>query len=46
VASVDWRRIHYEHRFSARDFEEEARAAGLRVVFHEGGDVGAAVLMI
>jgi SAM-dependent methyltransferase len=46
VASGDWRGIHYEHRFSASDFEKEARAAGLRVVFHERGDVGAAVLMI
>jgi SAM-dependent methyltransferase len=46
VASADWRGIHYEHRFSASDFEEEARAAGLRVVFHERGEVGAAVLMV
>lgn len=46
VASGDWRGIHYEHQFSASDFEKEARAAGFRVVFHERGDVGAAVLMV
>jgi SAM-dependent methyltransferase len=46
VASRDWRSIHFEHRFSARDFEKEARAAGLKVVFHERGEVGAAVLMV
>jgi SAM-dependent methyltransferase len=45
-ASADWRGIHYEHRFSASDFEREACAAGLRVVFHERGEVGAAVLMV
>jgi SAM-dependent methyltransferase len=28
-------RIHYEHRFVDGEFENEARAAGLTVVFHE-----------
>ena len=46
VASRDWRSIHFEHQFSATDFETAARAAGLRVVFHERGEVGAAVLMV
>ncbi|MBI2159998.1 MAG: class I SAM-dependent methyltransferase [Candidatus Rokubacteria bacterium] len=35
--------IHYEHRFSAGEFEAEARAAGLAVTFHEMEE-GVAVL--
>ena len=44
-ASRDRRAIHYEHRFSAQEFEDEARAAGLVVGFHGREDVGTAVLM-
>lgn len=35
---------HYEHRFTPDDLEGEARAAGLTMAFHEGGQVGRAVL--
>jgi SAM-dependent methyltransferase len=36
---------HYEHQFTSEGLEEEARAAGLTVAFHEGGEIGRAVLM-
>jgi SAM-dependent methyltransferase len=36
--------LHYEHHFSTGEFEREARAAGLTVVFHECADDGTAVL--
>jgi SAM-dependent methyltransferase len=36
---------HYEHQFTREALEEEARAAGLTVVFHERGEVGTAVLI-
>jgi SAM-dependent methyltransferase len=35
---------HYEHRFTAGGLEDEALAAGLKVAFHEVGEVGRAVL--
>jgi SAM-dependent methyltransferase len=35
---------HYEHQFTREGFEEEARAGGLTVAFHDGGEVGLAVL--
>jgi SAM-dependent methyltransferase len=38
-------RIHYEHQFVDGEFESEARAAGLTVVFHERRE-GAAVLTV
>jgi len=41
----DRRAIRYEHQFQEGELDEEARAAGLTVVFHERGDVGTAVLM-
>jgi SAM-dependent methyltransferase len=41
----DWQAIHYEHRFWEDELENEARAAGLRVVHHDRRDVGTAVLM-
>ena len=37
--------IRYEHQFQEGELNEEARAAGLTVVFHEWDDVGTAVLM-
>jgi SAM-dependent methyltransferase len=37
--------IHYEHQFVDGEFESEAHAAGLRVVFHERRDEGTAVVM-
>ena len=42
-AAGDWQHIHYEHQFVEGELEEEARAAGLTVVFHDRGD-GTAVL--
>ena len=42
-AAGDWQRIHYEHQFVEGELEEETRAAGLTVVFHDRGD-GTAVL--
>jgi SAM-dependent methyltransferase len=39
-------RLHYEHQFVDGEFENEARAAGLTVVFHERGTEGTAVLMV
>ena len=41
-----WNRVHYEHQFQEGEFEQEARAAGLSVVFHERGDEGTAVLTV
>ena len=38
--------IHYEHQFIDDELENEARAAGLRVVFHERRNVGIAVLTV
>lgn len=35
---------HYEHRFTPDGLEDEARAAGLKVAFHEGAEVSRAVL--
>jgi SAM-dependent methyltransferase len=40
------RALRYEHQFREGELEEEARAAGLTVTFHERGDVGTAVLML
>ena len=31
---ADWRFVHYEHHFDGVEIEAEARAAGLRVLFH------------
>jgi SAM-dependent methyltransferase len=36
--------IHYEHHFTRAEFEIEARAAGLTVLFHQVTDDGTAVL--
>jgi SAM-dependent methyltransferase len=44
-ATRDRHAIHYEHQFWEGELENEARAAGLTVVFHERSDVGTAVLM-
>lgn len=46
-SSGDWHVIHYEHQFREGEFENEARAAGLTLVFHELYDslTGTAVLM-
>jgi SAM-dependent methyltransferase len=44
-AGGGWKRVHYEHQFQEGEFEQEARAAGLTVVFHERADEGTAVLM-
>jgi SAM-dependent methyltransferase len=35
---------HYEHRFTPESLADEVRAAGLTVAFHEGGEIGRAVL--
>jgi SAM-dependent methyltransferase len=35
---------HYEHRFTPDGLADEVRAAGLTVAFHEGGEIGRAVL--
>lgn len=35
---------HYEHRFTPDGLEAEVRAAGLRVAFHEPGEIGRIVL--
>jgi hypothetical protein len=35
---------HYEHRFTPEGLVDEVRAAGLTVAFHEGGEIGRAVL--
>lgn len=43
-ASGSWKHVHYEHQFQDGEFEKEARAAGLAVVFHERADEGTAVL--
>jgi SAM-dependent methyltransferase len=43
-AGRDRHAIHYEHQFWEGELENEARAAGLTVVFHERSDVGTAVL--
>lgn len=45
-AAGDRQRLHYEHRFREGEFENEACAAGLTVVFHERRDEGTAVLMV
>ena len=37
--------VHYEHQFTREGLEEEARAATLRVAFHERADEGTAVLI-
>jgi hypothetical protein len=34
-AAGDSHALHYEHQFREGEFDEEARAAGLTVVFHE-----------
>jgi SAM-dependent methyltransferase len=44
-ATRDRHAIHYEHQFGEGELENEARAAGLTVVFHERSDVGTAVLL-
>ena len=36
--------VHYEHQFTRESLEGEARAAGLKVVFHERGEEGMTVL--
>ncbi len=45
-AAGDRQAIHYEHQFLEGELENEARAAGLTVVFHERREVGTAVLMV
>jgi SAM-dependent methyltransferase len=45
-AAGDRRVIHYEHQFWEGELENEARAAGLTVVFHEPREEGTAVLMV
>jgi SAM-dependent methyltransferase len=57
LARADWRpepydeiyfdagRLHFEHQFRPEEFEDEARAAGLRMVFHHTNDAGRAVLV-
>lgn len=37
--------LHYEHRFGPGEIEDEGRAAGLTVTFHEAADEGTAVLV-
>jgi len=36
--------VHYQHEFTRESLEDEARAAGLTVAFHERGDEGTAIL--
>ncbi len=43
--TADRRSVRYEHLFSEGELENEARAAGLTMVFHERSEVGTAVLM-
>jgi len=43
-ASGDPGAIHYEHHFTKAEFEGEARAAGLTILFHQVTDDGTAVL--
>jgi SAM-dependent methyltransferase len=57
LARSDWRpepydeiyleagRLHYEHQFRPEELEDEARAAGLRVVFHQANDAGRVLLV-
>jgi SAM-dependent methyltransferase len=57
LARSDWRpepsdeiyleagRLHFERQFRPEELEDEARAAGLRVVFHQSNDTGRAVLV-
>jgi SAM-dependent methyltransferase len=40
----DHRAIHYEHQFVDGELEHEARAAGLKVIFHERRNQGTVVL--
>jgi SAM-dependent methyltransferase len=44
-AAGNGRAIHYEHHFSKGELENEARAAGLTIVFHEPNEEATAVLM-
>jgi hypothetical protein len=48
IAPADggWTQVNYEHQFRDGEFEQEARAAGLTVVFHEPREEGTAVLMV
>ena len=46
AADGNRRVIHYEHQFWQGELENEARAAGLTVVFHEPREEGTAVLMV
>jgi SAM-dependent methyltransferase len=45
-ADGGWTQVNYEHQFRDGEFEQEARAAGLTVVFHEPREEGTAVLMV
>jgi len=43
--TADVRALRYEHQFQEGELDDEARAAGLTVVFHRRADVGTAMLM-
>ena len=45
LAGPRTRFAHYEHEFTRESLEEEARAAGLTVAFHERADQGTAALI-
>jgi SAM-dependent methyltransferase len=44
VSLADWRFVHFEHQFEDAEVEAEARAAGLRVLFHRRADERVCVL--
>jgi SAM-dependent methyltransferase len=44
VIGLGTRGLHYEHQFLPGEFEDEVRAAGLRVILHQVGLQGTAVL--
>jgi SAM-dependent methyltransferase len=45
LSSPGRRRVHYEHHFAPSELDAEARAAGLRVSFHDVPDDGHVVLV-
>jgi SAM-dependent methyltransferase len=45
VIGLGTRGLHYEHQFAPGEFEDEAREAGLQVIFHQVDQQGAAVLV-
>ena len=45
-AGGGWKGVHYEHRFQEGEFEQEARAAGLTIIFHQRRDEATAVLTV